>query len=209
MLQSLTSFVCCTNIATPPPPSWKSDSKKTTAARSDYSWCLLCIVQLTQSVSCVCITVALASASLLWRPALMCLWALAKHQLTLNSRRARLILCSLTAFYCFSNDVQSACLLGGWKLQLNLSSMENEALSTPKKCLAPESDSLSFVLEKSAIEIGFSHVVVACERPLSCKNVTHFLFHLQALHDLMKTEGQGVFCALSQHWLVHVSREQQ
>lgn len=61
-------------------------------------------------------------------------------------------------------------------------------------------------LEKSAAV--FAHVFVAHKRPLSCKNVTHFLFHLQALHDPMKTEGQGVFCALSQHWLMHISHEQ-
>lgn len=38
------------------------------------------------------------------RPALTCLWGFTKHQLTvcLNSCKARLILCSLTAFHCFA-----------------------------------------------------------------------------------------------------------
>lgn len=102
--------------------------------------CLRCIVQLTPSISCVCITVALASASLLWKveqescpqrvyePSANA----SSRRHCLSSRKARLILRSLTAFYCSSNDAQSVCLCGGWKLQLNLSSVENETLLTPK-----------------------------------------------------------------------------
>lgn len=152
------------------------------------------------------------------RPALKCLWAFIKHQLMpwLNgSRKARLILNSLTAFYCFSNDLQSVCLFGEQRLWFNLSNMEYLAVLTPQ---SQNFFSLTFTNETKLIfpwfgEISrrntdFAHVFVAHKRPLSCKNVTHFLFHLQAPHDPMKTEGQCVFCALSQHWLMHISHEE-
>lgn len=64
MLQNLRSFVCCAKIVTPPPHLEKVISKNALLLAVTTE-CLHCIVQLTLSISSVCITVALVSSSML------------------------------------------------------------------------------------------------------------------------------------------------
>lgn len=132
----------------------------------------------------------------------------------------RLILYSqVIAFYCCSGDLQCVCLFrdtksrtaemehnpGALKVKIFTASL-HRLIWIPE--MRPDSGVFFLQRGKSAEERSLD-VCVACRRPLSCENVTHFLFHLQALHDLVKTEGQRVFCGLTQHWLMHISHEEQ